>query len=118
MNKYKSFLNVLFPVQSHSIFSFSSPLPIHFIITLLLLFRFIHLLSLYYLSFYICLGHFTDDSKSILRIQQQRNLHSDNENTSLGMFQANYQYTPLKEYAAMKNGRSPNGVNNSGYQSK
>ncbi|CAF1327740.1 unnamed protein product [Adineta ricciae] len=61
-------------------------------------------------------GHFTDDSKSIQRIQPQRNLHLDNENTSLGMFQANYQYTPLKEYAAMKNGRSSNNANNNSYQ--
>lgn len=73
---------------------------------------------MYYLPFYIRLGHFTDDSKSIQRIQQQRNLHADNENTSLGMFQANYQYTPLKEYPAMKNGRLPNDVNVNGYQSK
>jgi hypothetical protein len=34
------------------------------------------------------------------------------------MFQANYQYTPLKEYAAMKNLRSTNETNTNGYQSK
>jgi hypothetical protein len=34
------------------------------------------------------------------------------------MFQANYQYTPLKEYAAMKNIRTTNETNTNGYQSK
>ncbi|UJR23107.1 hypothetical protein I4U23_026128 [Adineta vaga] len=61
-------------------------------------------------------GHFMDDSKSIQRIQQQRNSHMNDENTSIGMFQANYQYTPLKEFAAMKNGRTPNEININGYQ--
>jgi hypothetical protein len=66
------------------------------------------------------IGQFNDDSTTIRRIQQQqhRNIHTDDENISIGGFQANYQYTPLKEYAAMKNGRTPNDINTNGYQSK
>ncbi|CAF3962305.1 unnamed protein product [Adineta steineri] len=64
-------------------------------------------------------GQFTDDGKTIRRIQQQQqqNLHNDDENTSIGMIQANYQYTPLKEYAAMRNGgRTINDINTTSYQ--
>jgi len=66
------------------------------------------------------IGQFIDDSTAIRRIQpqQHRNIHPDDENISIGAFQANYQYTPLKEYAAMKNGRTTNDTSTNGYQSK
>ncbi len=61
------------------------------------------------------IGQYTDDSKINHRIQQE----SDDENLTTGMFQANYQYTPLKEYAAMKNNRIINDTTTTnGYQSK
>ncbi len=66
----------------------------------------------------IYIGQYTDDSKAIRRIQQQSGLETDEENTTAGMFQADYQYTPLKEYAATKNGRTTNDTNTNGYQSK
>ena len=34
------------------------------------------------------------------------------------MFQANYEYTPLKDYAAMKGGRTTHDINTNAYQSK
>ena len=69
---------------------------------------------------FIYTGQFTDDNKTIRRIQQQqqRSIHTDDENISIGMFQANYQYTPLKEYAAMRNGRTMNDTSTNSYQSK
>lgn len=51
------------------------------------------------------IGQYTDDTKINRRIA----LESDDENTTSGMFQANYQYTPLKEYAAMKTDSNTNG---------
>ncbi|CAF1400078.1 unnamed protein product [Adineta steineri] len=51
-------------------------------------------------------GQDKSDSRTSQRIQQQHNdIGSDEENDSSAMFQANYQYTPLKEYAAMRNNR-------------
>src|SRR5437764_1064749 len=74
---------------------------------------------LFYYTSIVFLGQYTDDSKTIHRIQQQTGLESDDEHTTSGMFQANYQYTPLKEYAAMKSGRTTtNDTNTNGYQSK
>jgi hypothetical protein len=62
-------------------------------------------------------GQYTDDTKTTHRIQQQQQqqtgIESDDENTTTGMFQANYHYTPLKEYAAARND-----TNTNGYQSK
>jgi hypothetical protein len=67
---------------------------------------------------HIYIGQYTDDTKTIRRIQQQTGLEGDDENITKGMFQANYQYTPLKEYAAMKNTRTTNDTNPNSYQSK
>ena len=50
------------------------------------------------------IGHVTDESKTTRRMQPQ----TAEENTTAEIFQANYQYTPLKEYAAMKSTQSSN----------
>ncbi|CAF3432081.1 unnamed protein product [Rotaria socialis] len=48
-------------------------------------------------------GQYTDDSKTNYQHQEQKNrIGSDDENTTTEMFQATYQYTPLKEYAALR----------------
>lgn len=81
-------------------FSFS---PTIFFITLRLLLLFSFISQQFSLVLYI--GQYTDDPKTIRRIA----VESDDENTKSGMFQANYQYTPLKEYAAMKSDTNTNG---------
>ena len=54
----------------------------------------------------VCIGQSTDDSYTTRQAQQQSShsngINSDDERESSNMFQANYQYTPLKEYAAMR----------------
>jgi hypothetical protein len=61
----------------------------------------------------VYIGQYTDDTKTIRQMQQQTGLESDDENTTTGIFQAKYQYTPLTEYAATKND-----TNTNDYQSK
>jgi hypothetical protein len=62
-------------------------------------------------------GLYTDDPKITYRSYPQQNgAESDEENAVSETFQANYQYTPLKEYAATNNGRPMNDI--SAYQSK
>jgi hypothetical protein len=62
-------------------------------------------------------GQYTDDN-IIRRIEQQNGIETDDGNITTEMFQANYQYTPLKEYAAMKNDRTTTDTNTNGYRSK
>jgi hypothetical protein len=66
---------------------------------------------------YIYIGQYTDDN-IIRRIEQQNGIETDDGNITTEMFQANYQYTPLKEYAAMKNDRTTTDTNTNGYRSK
>ncbi|CAF1582084.1 unnamed protein product [Rotaria magnacalcarata] len=48
-------------------------------------------------------GQYTDDSKTNYQYQEQKNrIGIDDENTTTEMFQATYQYTPLKEYAGLR----------------
>ncbi|UJR25803.1 hypothetical protein I4U23_007153 [Adineta vaga] len=61
-------------------------------------------------------GQDQDDRRTPQRIQQQQHqngIESDDEHDSSAMFQANYQYTSLKDYAAMKTvrARSENNIN-------
>jgi hypothetical protein len=112
MNKYKSFLTVLFPFSSPSL----AYVDIVFINLVLLL-----LCLSYHSVFVFCVytGQSTDDNKTTRRHQQQHNgIESEDENATAGMFQANYQYTPLKEYAAMRSGRTTNDNTTNGYRSK
>jgi len=51
--------------------------------------------------------------KTTRQMEQQIGLENDGENTTTGIFQAKYQYTPLKEYAATKTD-----TNTNDYQSK
>jgi hypothetical protein len=71
--------------------------------------------------FFVCIGQYNDDSRTPPRIQQEQQsngIESDDENDRSNMFQANYQYTPLKEYAALRNSRTTNDNNSNNYQSK
>lgn len=56
----------------------------------------------------VCTGQSAEDNHIHRRNQQQSShsngLDSDEEHQSSTMFQANYQYTPLKEYAATRTG--------------
>ncbi|CAF3351635.1 unnamed protein product [Rotaria sp. Silwood1] len=63
-------------------------------------------------------GQYNDGSRTTRRIQQQKQngIESDNENDTSEMFQANYQYTPLKEYAAMRSSQTTNDKNTNGYR--
>ncbi|CAF4372358.1 unnamed protein product, partial [Rotaria sp. Silwood2] len=63
-------------------------------------------------------GQYNDGSRTTRRIQQQKQneIESDNENDTSAMFQANYQYTPLKEYAAMRSSQTTNDKKTNGYQ--
>lgn len=50
--------------------------------------------------------------------QQSDEIESDDENDRSAMFQANYQYTPLKDYAASSSKRSTSDNHSNQYQSK
>lgn len=65
----------------------------------------------FFFSFPICLGQYSDETKTHRRSDA---FETDDENTTTGTFQANYQYTPLKEYAATKNDLTTS----NGYRSK
>lgn len=68
-----------------------------------------HCLISYHLPFrFVCIGHYSDDNRFIRRIEQENGIESDDENQRRTMFQANYQYTPLKDYAATRNHRTNN----------
>jgi hypothetical protein len=71
---------------------------------------------------FVCIGQYNDDSRATQRIQQQQQqngIESDDEDDDRStMFQADYEYTPLKEYAAMRNNRTTNDNNTNSYQSK
>ncbi len=69
--------------------------------------------------FFVCIGQDKNDNRIPQRTQQQQNLiESDDDNETSTMFQANYQYTPLKEYAATKSNRTTTDNNLNGHQSK
>jgi len=69
--------------------------------------------------FFVCIGQYNDDSRTTRRIQQQQNgIESDEEHDRTTMFQADYEYTPLKEYAATRNNRTINDNITNNYQSK
>jgi hypothetical protein len=72
--------------------------------------------------FFVCIGQYDNDSRTTRQIQQQQQngieTDDENENDRTTMFQANYQYTPLKEYAAMRGSRTTNDNNSNDYQSK
>ncbi|CAF4328596.1 unnamed protein product [Rotaria sp. Silwood2] len=60
---------------------------------------------------------YTDGSKTNRQYQEQQNrIGSGDENTTTEMFQANYQYTPLKEYAALKSDPTTTDTNTYVYQ--
>ncbi|CAF0815084.1 unnamed protein product [Rotaria sordida] len=63
-------------------------------------------------------GQYSDGSRTTQRIQQQtyNGIESDNENDTTAMFQANYQYTPLKEYAALRGSQTTNDKYTNGCQ--
>jgi hypothetical protein len=71
---------------------------------------------------FVCIGQYNDDSRATQRIQQQQQqngIESDDEDDDRStMFQADYEYTPLKEYAAMRNNRTTNDNNTNSYPSK
>jgi hypothetical protein len=118
-NKHKSFLNVLlflffffvfiYDIYTHTLYQSRASVTLsHFSYQLAFV-------------FFVCIGQYNDDSQTARRIQQQQHqngIESDEENDSSAMFQANYQYTPLKEYAAMRNGRTSDDNNMNGYQRK
>ena len=60
------------------------------------------------LFIFVCIGHYSDDNRIIRRIEQENGIESDEDNQRRTMFQANYQYTPLKDYAATRNHRTNN----------
>jgi hypothetical protein len=70
----------------------------------------------------VCTGQYIDDKPTSQFISKQHHpndIDSDNESESSAMFQADYQYTPLTEYAAMRNGlRIIDESKTNGYQSK
>jgi hypothetical protein len=70
--------------------------------------------------FFVCIGQYNDDSRTPQRIQQQQSngIESDDENDRSNMFQADYEYTPLKEYAALRSSRTTSDNNSNNYQSK
>ena len=73
--------------------------------------------------FFVCIGQYNDDSRTTRRIQQQQQngIDSDeeiDENDRSAMFQANYQYTPLKDYAAMRTNRTNSDKKTNSYPSK
>ena len=57
---------------------------------------------------FVCIGQYSDENRILRRIEQENGIESDEETERRTMFQANYQYTPLKDYAAMKNQRTNN----------
>lgn len=63
-------------------------------------------------------GQYTDDSKTYYQYpEQQDRTRADDEPITSEMFQATYQYTPLKEYAALRNDPTTNDTNTYAYQS-
>lgn len=75
------------------------------------------------MSFFVCIGQYSDDNRTTRNIQyqqqqQQSGIESDEEDDRSPMFQANYQYTPLKDYAAITRSRSTSDNNSNNYQSK
>jgi hypothetical protein len=57
----------------------------------------------------LCVGHRRNGSATPPRKRQQHNgVRNTTDNDTSGMFQVDYEYTPLKDYAAMQNGRSTN----------
>ena len=104
MNKYKSFSKVHLPFYS---LVFLLSLQLTFIYSLSFLY-FCYFFLTHFLSFssflFIYAGRYTNDSKKIHQIQEQpTHRGSDEETTTTVMLETNYQYTPLKEYAAMRN---------------
>lgn len=89
---------------------------------------------------FVCIGQYSDDSHRSRRTphlqQHEHHLYhqphphhhhsssnglasDDDDNESSTMFQANYEYTPLKDYAATKNGvRVTSETSSNGFQSK
>lgn len=65
--------------------------------------------AFFFFSF-VCIGQYSDDNRIIRRIEQENGIESDEETERRTMFQANYQYTPLKDYAAMRNQRLNNDI--------
>jgi hypothetical protein len=76
--------------------------------------------QLAFFFFFVCIGQYNDDNRTTQQIyQQQYEIEGDDENGTSAMFQANYQYTPLKEYAAVaRDGHTVNDNTTYGYQSK
>ncbi|CAF3790591.1 unnamed protein product [Rotaria sp. Silwood1] len=62
-------------------------------------------------------GQYIDGSKTNRHYQeQQHRIGSDDDNMTKEMFQAHYQYTPLKEYAALRNDPTTIDTNTYAYQ--
>jgi len=81
--------------------------------------------QLAFVFFFVCIGQYNDDGRATQRIQQQQQQQNgiesddeDDDNDRSTMFQADYEYTPLKEYAAMRNNRTTNDNNTNSYPSK
>ena len=64
-------------------------------------------------------GLYDDDGKIVQRARQRQSPlnRSDDDEDASGMFQANYQYTPLKDYAAVRSRATSNDSVPNGYRS-
>ena len=140
MNKHKSFSNVLpFLFSSTPFAAFVHRLFINLVLLLQCLlspFSFLLLSDSICLRF-VCIGQYNDDSLRSRRFthqkqqpQQQQQQHEhrapshgvgsdEDDNESSSLFRTKYEYTPLKDYAAMKNGvRVTSETSSNGLQSK
>jgi hypothetical protein len=64
-------------------------------------------------------GLYDDDGKIVQRARQRQsplNRSDDDDEDASGMFQANYQYTPLKDYAAVRSRATSNDSIPNGYR--
>ena len=140
MNQYKSFSNVL-PSRHLYTSSLSISCFCYSVSFLLFLSFFLRLSDSICLRF-VCIGQYSDDSHRSRRTphpqQHEHHLYhqpqphhhhhhsssnglasDEDDNESSTMFQANYEYTPLKDYAATKNGvRGTGETSSNGLQSK
>ncbi|CAF4150845.1 unnamed protein product, partial [Rotaria magnacalcarata] len=77
--------------------------------------HFSYQLAFVFFFFFVCIDQYNDGSTTApqqTQQQQQNEIEGDNDNDKAVMFQANYQYTPLKDFALQQSSQATNDRNN------